>query len=233
MVDVPRLEEISTRWPLLGDPLHIVMRYAPAIRAYLGALVQDDDDADEVCQDFLARVLRSGFVHATPERGRFRMYLKASVRNAAWMFFRARARQRAGVERLEGAYGDDAPAVGDAWTTAWRACVVERATAAVMERGGAAERVLQLIVQHDGLDSTALAALVSAQTGEVVRADALRKQLSRARRAVAAAIVAEVVATLETPTASEVETELRETGLWAQVEGYLEEGWRARVGRPG
>ena len=65
MADAPRIEDISTRWPLLGDPVHVVMRYAPAIRAYLGVLVRDADDADEVCQDLLARVLATGFSGVT------------------------------------------------------------------------------------------------------------------------------------------------------------------------
>ena len=41
------LEEISTRWPLIRDPVQFVMRYAPAIQKYLEALLKNTHDAED------------------------------------------------------------------------------------------------------------------------------------------------------------------------------------------
>lgn len=76
------LDQISTRWQTLNDPLQFVMRYAPAIHNYLCALLKNPHDADEVSQEFLLRVQQHGFANANPERGRFRDYLKKAIRNA-------------------------------------------------------------------------------------------------------------------------------------------------------
>src|SRR4051812_10671065 len=79
----PGLDQISTHSPMIEDPGQFVLRYAPAIRSYLRALLKDSDGAEEVSQDFLVRGLLRGFVRTTELRGRFRHYLKAAVRNAA------------------------------------------------------------------------------------------------------------------------------------------------------
>src|SRR5262245_34474255 len=77
------LADVSTRWSVVSEPARFMVRYAPAIRRYLVALLRNEDEADEVAHDFLLRVAQGGFVRATPDRGRFRFYLIASVRNAA------------------------------------------------------------------------------------------------------------------------------------------------------
>src|SRR5690242_1576893 len=89
------LEQISTRWPLITDPLQFVLRYAPAVRRYLAALVKDPHDAEDVAQTFLMHIVDRPF---TPERvpnGRFRDYLKAVLRNQAVTHFRRAARHAA------------------------------------------------------------------------------------------------------------------------------------------
>jgi DNA-directed RNA polymerase specialized sigma24 family protein len=70
------------------DPAEFAIRYQRAIRKYLGALIRNPHDAEEVLQDFLLRVSQNGFIRARQERGRFRDYLKAAVRNAAINFHR-------------------------------------------------------------------------------------------------------------------------------------------------
>src|SRR5262249_19798210 len=82
------LEQISTRWSLITNPVQFVLRYSPAVRCYLGALICNPHDAEDVAQTFLLRMVGRPF---TPERvvkGRFRDYLKAVLRNAAIDFFR-------------------------------------------------------------------------------------------------------------------------------------------------
>ncbi len=83
-----RLEAISTRWTLLRQAHEastvtsaearnaLVLRYLPAVRRYLGAIVRNDQDADDLTQDVLTRLLSGDFSGADPARGRFRDFLK-------------------------------------------------------------------------------------------------------------------------------------------------------------
>src|SRR5436190_16567444 len=96
--DTPlRLDRITTRWSLITDPGHFVLRYAAAIRGYVLAILKNEHDAEEVIQEFLLRVCQKGFAPEQVTRGRFRDYLKSSVRNAALMLLRRRARDPAGA----------------------------------------------------------------------------------------------------------------------------------------
>jgi hypothetical protein len=64
----PGLDQISTHWSAIHDPASFTLRYAPAIRAYLLALLRDGHEADEAAQEFLLRVVERGFVRANPEQ---------------------------------------------------------------------------------------------------------------------------------------------------------------------
>ena len=43
-----RLGDITTVWPLLNHADQLALRYRIAIRSYVGALVRDEQEADEV-----------------------------------------------------------------------------------------------------------------------------------------------------------------------------------------
>src|SRR5438067_715286 len=123
----PGLDQISTRWPLIKDPVQFVLRYAPAIQKYLEALLRDSDDAGEVTQEFLLKGLLRGFVRTPQLRGRFRGYLKTAVRNAAFDHLQRRRPDRAGG--LDPAYlpapVEEDPAESE-WADARRRCVLDR-----------------------------------------------------------------------------------------------------------
>src|SRR5262245_5988742 len=87
-----RIDAITTRWSLLrlahdasADTVQarqaLVLRYASAIRRYLGAVLRSRDDADELAQEVIVRLMRGDFAGADPSRGRFRDFLKTAVRN--------------------------------------------------------------------------------------------------------------------------------------------------------
>src|ERR1700726_871483 len=90
--EVSILEQISTRWPLITDPLQFVLRYAPAARRYLKALVKDSHDAEDVAQTFLLRMVDRPFTPGQVPNGRFRDYLKAVLRNVAYTHYRHASR---------------------------------------------------------------------------------------------------------------------------------------------
>lgn len=223
------LDQISTRWALVNDPSQFVLRYAPAIRNYMGALIQNQHDAEEAAQDFLLRAVRRGFTHADPDRGRFRDYLKAAVRHAA--FKQLRKRQAVHLNDIDGLAIERATRQADQdWNADWQRCVLGRVWR-TLERhqeqhdGNLCHTVLRLAVDFPEEDSAKLAARAEALTGHPLRADAYRKQLSRARRLFAESLLEEIKQTLESPTPERIKEELIELGLMEYVRDFLPEDW--------
>jgi hypothetical protein len=231
-----RLSEISTEWSILVDPARFVLRYEEAIRSYLAALIQNPHDTEEVVQDFFLKITRlHGFFRVRAERGRFRDYLKAAIRNAALNFLRNKepASPIDSALWLRLMADKSQPDAEQAWLDEWRRCLLERAWQALEERqkassGSLAHTVLRLIVDEPDKDSSALAARTSLLVGRPIRADAFRKQVSRARLLFAQALVDEVAQTLDKPTPELVEEELMDLSLWEYVRNYLPSDWGAR-----
>src|SRR4051812_26095858 len=107
---LPRLDEIGTSWsllrrahqgPMIGAARNaLVLRYYQAIARYLNDLMKDEEDASEVAQDVLVRLLNGNFTGATAEKGRFRDYLKKAVRNTALTFLRLKQKRAARLKDL-------------------------------------------------------------------------------------------------------------------------------------
>jgi RNA polymerase sigma factor (sigma-70 family) len=242
--DPGRLEEITTEWGLLrqahGEPAGgagaarnaLVIRYARAIRNYVGALVKDPQDADEVAQEVLVRLLRGSFAAASPERGRFRRMLVVATHNLVRTYWQ-RKRRRAGADfDLGDLPADDSAETAQELAT-WRQTVLDLAWKGLEEYerahpGSVSWTVLRLRAEHPADDSVQLAARLSEATGRPFRPEAVWQQLRRARVRFAEALVAEVARTLEEPTPERVEEELTEVGLMEYVQGYLPADWRSR-----
>src|SRR5438128_969371 len=86
-----RLSQISTQWTMVfqahqgsADAVskaqqQLLERYSGAAYRYLLGAVRDPDVAAELCQEFALRFVRGDFRRASPERGRFRNYLKTAL----------------------------------------------------------------------------------------------------------------------------------------------------------
>jgi RNA polymerase sigma-70 factor (ECF subfamily) len=230
-----RLDRISTDWAIIRDPAKFVLRYAPAIHNYLVALTRSRHEAEEISQDFYVRVLRYGFARANRDRGRFRDYLKASVRNAArdyWQRKPSLQLDNLGLVRL--AAPGEPDSTDDRWLVYWRRCLLKRAWRALEKHqarspGNLFHTVLRMVVAHQGEDSEQLAARTTALVGRPVQAAAFRKQLSRGRRMFAQLLLREVEQTLDGPTPQQLEEELVEIGLMRHVRDFLPEDWRTRT----
>ncbi len=222
-----RLDEISTDWDLVRDPAHFVQRYAPAIRRYVSALVRNHHDAEEVVQDFFLRVAQHGFLRPS-QGGRFRDYLKAAVRNAARNYLRRnRGPRPADINAFEEQIADKTQtAVDRLWADEWRQCLLERACRALeahqsQSPGNLFHTVLNMVVNNPLDDSKSLAAHISALVGRPFRAEAFRKQVSRARRLLAKLLVQEVALTLDHPTPEQIKEELIDLALWELIRDHL------------
>jgi RNA polymerase sigma-70 factor (ECF subfamily) len=244
-----RLEEIATEWGLLQQAHGgvsesagaarnaLVLRYARAIRNYVGALIKDPQGADEVAQDVLVRLLRGQFAAASPERGRFRHMLAVAAHNLVRNYWQ-RQRRQAGVDLDVGALAapETTPQIEAQATASWRQSMLDLAWKALADYeqatpGSVACTVLRLRAQYPGDDSERLAERLSELTGRPFRPAAVRQQLRRARVRFAQALLEEVARGLEDPTPERVEEELIEVGLMEFVQDFLPADWRKR-GQP-
>lgn len=229
-LDSPRLDlaGITTQWSRINDPAHFAVRYATAISHYLQILLRDPHDTEEVTQDFLLKVSRDGFPRANPERGRFRDYLIAAVRNAAITLLRRRKREPQSLEGLEELIpAETRRAADEAYFSFWQKSILDRAWRELLahERrspGNLFHTVLKASVENSDVDSSTLAARVSAATGHPIKPEALRKQLSRARKMFARILAEEVASTLDAPSPENLRDELKELGFFKYVAPHLE-----------
>jgi DNA-directed RNA polymerase specialized sigma24 family protein len=247
--DPGRLEEIGTEWGLLEQAHEdsgaagaarnaLVVRYARAIRNYVGGLVKDPQDADEVAQEVLVRLLRGQFAAASPERGRFRRMLATAARNLVRTHW-VRKRRRAGVDVDVEALAAVGPPEDETEAVAgWRQAMLDLAWKALeeYERGHAGTvpwTVLKLRAEHPEEDSERLAVRLSEKTGRPFRPEAVRQQLRRARVRFAQALWEEVARGLDDPAPERVEEELIEVGLMEYVQDFIPPEYRSRGRKAG
>ena len=227
------IDQISTRWTQINDPVQFVMRYAPAIQGYLGVFLKNPHDVEDVCQAFLVRVIERGVVDENQLRGRFRDYLIAAVRNAALAHLRRRPLPGQGsmpLEEIPARASFEFPA-DDEWVSRWRRVVLASAWEALENHqrdhpGNLAHTVLRTRADYPQDDFDQLAARITSICGRTIQPDACRKQVSRARRLFAELVVAEIARTLEDPTPLKVEVELIEIDVMKYVQRFLPPDWR-------
>jgi DNA-directed RNA polymerase specialized sigma24 family protein len=244
-----RLDEIATQWSLLrlahrdtvtaAGPARgaLVLRYNKAIRGYVGALVRDEHDADEVAQEALIKVLRGDFAGATPERGRFRDLLKVAIKNLVRGYWGRQKRRKdtpgVDVQHMAVAEANDEPEVESAWLATWRNSVLELAWEA-LERyqqsvpGNISYTLLRLRAAHPDDSVETLAERLAESGGGHLRGDAVRQQLRRARLRFAQLLLEEVARSLDEPNPTRVEEELIDLGLMEHVRDFLPADWRTK-----
>ncbi|MFO0814562.1 MAG: sigma-70 family RNA polymerase sigma factor [Gemmatales bacterium] len=233
-----RIDAISTRWSLVrrahvaGKPETasearqvLVMRYAPAVRKYLGAILKNSEQADELSQEVMVRLLRGDLAGADPDRGRFRDLLKTAVRNLAhkhWEKSKVRKTVDAEIDYVTEENSSDVD-----WQAAWQGTVIDHVWGRLQveernEKGVPAYSVLQLRTQYPDESSEQLAARYSQEAGSTIRPDAWRQMLRRARVKFAEVLVEEVRMGLDDPSADSVQEELAAMGLLEYVAGVIE-----------
>ena len=218
------LRLISTHLSALSSPSRFVLRYGAAVRAYLQALLPTQDDADEVEQEFLLRVVEKGIPVGDRSDGRYRHYLIATVRNSAFRYLRNLSRRPALTGDLTFVSADSSAELQ--WHRYWRDCVLQGTWQALRDHearnpGNLFHTVLKAFVEYPEDDSNELAERVSAASGQRLSAEAFRKQLSRARHKFAQLLVAEVSRTIAHATPERVAEELQELDLMKYVRTIL------------
>jgi len=214
---------------------YLVIRYSPAIRRYVRAMTRDEDQADEITQDVIVRLLQGDFAGADPSKGRFRDLLKTAVRNMTRNLW-AKKKSRQSVDYDVTTVAGETDHVEEvAWAEGWQRQLLDLAWARLKEyqethTGSMAHTILQLRTDFPDDSSEELAERLSQAIGKTARADQARQQLRRARVRFAEFLVSEVSDGIELPTAEKIEEELAELGLLDRIRDVLPPGWSAPSG---
>ncbi len=215
-----RLSRITTLWTLhvrahssdaaAAGRAELLHRYRAAAYRYVLAAVRDVDVADDLAQEFAVRFLRGDFRHADPGRGRFRDYLRTALRHLVTDHQRARKLAPAPLATEPVAQSEDADTTFQA---AWREELMERTWQRLAAEQPTGHAVLRCRVEEPDLTSAQVAERLTRKLGRPHTAEGVRKALQRAHERFAEMLLGEVAATLERPTAADLEGELQELGL--------------------
>ena len=105
-----RLSRISTNWTVLAKAhqptdqesqaarVDFIVRYQSAAYRYLLGAVRNPDTADDLFQEFALRFMRRDFQRASPEKGRFRDYLKTTLYHLVADYFASQRKRAAPLE---------------------------------------------------------------------------------------------------------------------------------------
>jgi RNA polymerase sigma-70 factor (ECF subfamily) len=210
----------------------LVIRYYGAVYRYLLGMLRDPAAAEEMTQEFAVRLLRGDFKHFDPERGRFRDFLKVSLRHLVHDYWRQQKKrkekevpplpERAGEPGCVSARSE--PVAEDleidldrGFIEKWKEELLARTWEALeksqAETGQPYYTVLRCKTDQPEIRSAQLAEQVSAQLGKSVTAESARQILHRARKRFAELLVEEVSHSLETAEPGQVAEELIELGL--------------------
>jgi RNA polymerase sigma-70 factor (ECF subfamily) len=227
----PRLTELSTQWTMLfqahhgtpeemSDALRMMMlRYEGAVHRYFLKAVADPEVVRELDQEFALRFLKGKFLKYDPRLGRFRDYVKRSVRNLMMDHYRKQDKTRRLDTDLEhklvGSLGPDE--LEEQIISAWRDELLDRAWNALeaLEKrtGQPHHTILKCRTRNPNLTSDQMAKQLGADLGVSLTGGALRNRLQTAREKWVGFLVDEVKAGLRTPSREEVEEELAELRL--------------------
>jgi hypothetical protein len=223
-----RLDAITTHWSRVNDPAYFVLRYDLAIRKYLGALLKNPDAVQEVIHDVLIGILKRGLLQIRENAGRFRDYLRASLRHAVYQYWRSKQNAPQGSVGLDAVTDPDPTPEQESdrlWLMEWRACLLDRAWQALQAhqdiKGSPYHTVLRLAVNHPNDTSLMLASRAERELKRPMRPDAFRQQLKRARRRFAEILRDEVARTLDDPTPEAIVDEFIDLGILEFMRDYI------------
>ena len=223
-----RIDGITTHWSVVKNTSNFTLRYAPAIRNYIAAMATNPSDVEDILQDFLFRVVKSGFHRDRIDDGKFRYYLKATIRNAVRSHYRRKSTNLQEETVLTQLPSRQHETLDDQWTAQWRECLLDR-TWSALERyqndspNRLAYTILKLSTDFPQETSAQLAIRATQLAGRPISGDSFRQQVHRSRKKFAELLIDEVVATLDQPSTADVEAELIDVELIGYVRDFLRE----------
>jgi RNA polymerase sigma-70 factor (ECF subfamily) len=227
------LSQISTLWTVLAQahgPQEaaarqardiVLQRYQTAIYRYFLGAVHDPDQANELFQDFVVRFLRGDLRTASPEKGKFRHFLKTCLYHLIVDHQRKRKRQGVALDRdiAEPARDEQPGADADArFLEIWRTELMNRTWEALRRHEEATGQdcysLLRCRADHPDASMEQIAETIGGQRGQPVTAGWVRKRLFVARGCYADLLLQEVAQSLDQPSREELAMELIDLGLF-------------------
>jgi hypothetical protein len=223
-----RISQITTHWAELRSSSTEVVRYfGPVYRYFLG-IVKQPAQAEELAMLFVQRFVSQDLQrHARRENGRFREYLKVSLRNMVQDLWRQAAKDKRFFGALPGDVADrddespDERAESDEFDAQ---CHIERINAAwerlrleeaknVEQDGDAVERApyytaLRLQADHEEMSVQEIADELNKRRKMPLRPENVRQIMTRARRKFGEYLLDEVVGSLPPAEHDDLEAEL-------------------------
>lgn len=222
-----RLSRIETLWSVVqqahGDDELAAQRaqqklmdqYGGAVKRYLLGCLRNDDAADEVFQEFALRFVRGDFRNANAERGRFRSFVKTAIYHLIVDYQRRSQRDRKNRDlQFDCAEEQDQmlERMDEEFTASWRSELLAKTWSSLeqkeAETGKPHYTVLRFRADHPELRSPELAAELTKLLARPINAGNVRVLIHRAREVFADMLVANVEASLESPTRDTLENEL-------------------------
>lgn len=237
-----RLSRIVTQWSLVlqahdrseaadadeGSQARgkLLLRYSGAIYRYLLGATRDPDAAADLAQEFAVRFVRGDFHRASPDRGRFRQYLKTALIRMVTDHHRAKKR---GPQELHpdspepAAPAEEAGGEQDlAYRASWQAEFLDKTWRALEEAHPMQHAALRLRIAGPDLSSAQMAEELTRQLGKEVNAALVRKSLERGHAKFAELLVEEVAHSLADPSPAALEEELAELDLLKYCRSVVE-----------
>ena len=243
---VSRLSRIDTLWSVVCEahdqssdqqPAQelLLNRYGVAIKRYLIASLRDLDLAEEVFQDFALKFVRGDLKAVSPQKGKFRTYVKTVLAN----LIRNHQRKRAVTDRLGGmgserdvamelAADDQVDDQEDRLLSAkWREDLLDRTWSALASDGAENSnhycKILRYRVEHPAESYDQLCVAFTEISGRDIKPGNARILVYRAREKFAQLLIQLVADSLPAGSFDEVESELVELGLLDYCRETLQE----------
>ena len=229
-----RLSQIRTHWTLVFQAhkdddagqaeayraaraqQELVTRYGGAIYRYLLGMVRDPHLAEDLAQEFAYRLVRGDFAKASPQRGRFRDFLKAALRNLVIDHWR-KARPDQMPDDITDPPDHRDPSSDEVFLERWREELLERAweglEQAEQTSGQPFYTLLRLKADTPEKRSIQIANEMSGILQKPISETAVRKTLQRARERFGELLLDEVARTIGSTDRADLEAELGELDL--------------------
>jgi RNA polymerase sigma factor (sigma-70 family) len=235
------LSQIQTKWTVVfqahqeGDHAsraqnELAQRYLGAIYRYILGAVRDPHKADDLAQEFAIRLVRGAFKRATPDRGRFRDFVKAAVRNLITDDKRRVKPQQMHGNLPEPIAVEESPDSDDAFLDRWREELINRAweglATAEKQSGQPYHTVLRRKADNPALRSAQIAEELTRTLGKPMNEVAVRKLVQRSRERFAELLLEEVGRSIQSSNRSEIIEELVALGLHEYCKPALERSER-------
>lgn len=241
-----RLSRIETLWSVVceaheGSDVRrqpaqelLMQRYGPAIKQYLIASLRDMEQAEEVFQEFALKFIKGDLRNVSPEKGKFRAYVKTVLAN----LIRTHHQKQTKLRKLGS--GNDLDSAHEATSlegdehrqeqllvSAWREDLLSRTWEALSRESDESDspnyQTLKYRVEHPAENYEQLSEALSRLSDREVKPGNARIMIHRARNRFAKLMIDQVADTLPTGDLEFVEEELAELGLLHYCQGTLGE----------